>query len=350
MEGTMTKPTPVRHVIKQMELDEVSLVDVPASPGARVLLYKQDKALAKVGAALAETLGWTADRVSKYLGDVSPADATTSAKDFATTIAENEARDKAYEATEGLNRLLWALADSIRSIYTDDKVTDKEAAVDTSLAQFTAAVKETGVKKMTKFETCKDCPTAAECGKAGACANEKDKTNMEKNLTPEVLESAIVKMLNDPNSVVAKAIAKAREDGAAEKEKAMSDRVTKAETLVTELVTKREDEARLAKATTLVAGLPNITAVDLSAVLAKMDAETLPKFEAMLNSVRELVKSATAPTGAGGRTVANAGTSELDTAVNKLMTADPGLTRPQAMVKALDANPKLYDSVGATSA
>lgn len=96
--------------IRQLKVLEGSLVDNPANPGARVLLYKNADDLAK------------------------------DAKTFNETVEEQNAEDLVDEAMRGIHRSIWALRQSITSIMSDDEVDDRPALINQSVDQFRAAM------------------------------------------------------------------------------------------------------------------------------------------------------------------------------------------------------------------
>lgn len=123
------------HRLKNVVLNEVSLVGKGDNPGAHVLLLKTRKEEIRdfekeYDGDNKNTLlkQWYNDNVSTILKDSS-----CNAETFDEIVQDKELRDKIWD-------MIWTLQDSISSIVNDDEVADKEALTNTTVGQFQQAV------------------------------------------------------------------------------------------------------------------------------------------------------------------------------------------------------------------
>jgi hypothetical protein len=100
---------PKRQRLTKLRLDEISLVDVPANPGAEILIAKRDEAQAMT---------------------------------FDEALRDTTARERMWRAMEGFNDALSALRRSVETIIEDPGVTDKAAAIRDSAEQFHARLND----------------------------------------------------------------------------------------------------------------------------------------------------------------------------------------------------------------
>lgn len=112
---------------------EVSLVDKPANPGARIVLHKTaDKPAPDVHPEGVLKTGL----MEMFKGD-------DGAQSFTDALAENEARERAWKAQEELWKLFDALRESLTSIACDTSLVpaEKLKQIETSVDQFVTAIR-----------------------------------------------------------------------------------------------------------------------------------------------------------------------------------------------------------------
>lgn len=131
------------HTLKGLRIHEVSLVDSPANPGAVTLLYKRKEPAVAVAdktkpAQKAASEG-ALDRLLTRLGIVKRTPAPALDPD---TYAD--------AATTSIDKATAALTTSIASILADATVTDKDAAVKKSMAEFRAYLGESVTDQIEK--------------------------------------------------------------------------------------------------------------------------------------------------------------------------------------------------------
>lgn len=183
-----------RRVMKEFRLDEISAVDRPAQAGARMTIMKRDYSqeqrdkMAESGKALpdgsfpianiadlknaihafgragdkakakahiiarAKALdasdqlpeNWTASKAAEIAKAYVERSADAGAQDFKTLLAQNEQRERYWEAHEEIYPMLEALGDSVRSIVADMRLSAsaKEAMIRAGLDDFIVAVKD----------------------------------------------------------------------------------------------------------------------------------------------------------------------------------------------------------------
>lgn len=120
--------------LTNLRVSEISLVDRPANPGARVLLHKRAAEAVpysprkdKLGAVIADAL--------RKMG-IAKADADASARDFDAVLEGIEAREYAAGCMDEIEEAVCALRCSVQEIMCDDAISDKGSAVATSFKQF----------------------------------------------------------------------------------------------------------------------------------------------------------------------------------------------------------------------
>jgi predicted RNase H-like HicB family nuclease len=134
-------------ILRNIVLDEVSLVDRPANPGAEVLLTK---------AEAPPQGGWIANLWKRAF----PADGVTKYVSFDAAYSEGETKERANEMLEEVQECCMALQDSIRSILEDDEISDRGAALDETFAQFQDAIQGLTTEAMEKAFTASAAPDA----------------------------------------------------------------------------------------------------------------------------------------------------------------------------------------------
>jgi hypothetical protein len=339
-------------LLKDMQLDEISLVDEPASPGARVALFKR-----RASDQFAETANPYHD-VRKALVDdgipdvglfafddaIQKAAPKLKARDFDEVIAEDEAVQEAYEATRELQTMVYALGTSIREIFTDPAIKDTTAAVEETVQQFVAAVQdelsngeepdpETELEKAMK--PCADCAEPKVCKEKGACAM--SDVNKNDEAIQKRIDEAVAKAKAEATEAISKANASAAE--AIAKANGQIEEINKERA-------ERADAERLAKAKTLVDGLPGMDAEVVAKSLKEISAEGAAALEKTLNAAREALKLASVTKQIGADATGGGKDGDANSSIAKaaavIKAAQPTLTTAQAIAKALDANPELY--------
>lgn len=326
----MTEPA-MAAVLQDMVLDEISLVDDPASPGATVALFKRRDT---------QTVQQTADAVQKVIEDECGDEAAgefakamdamvggyeAHAQTFAEIADEHERRSAANEALEGVNRSIWALGDSLRSIWGDDDVEDKGALARESIEQFLAALAA-------------ELPAAEADGKQEKRAMT---TPAVTTVTKSQMDEAITKAVDA-------AVAKAKADT----EAGFTAEIVKRDTEIAALKEARAAEERLVKAKAMCEGVPGTDPLKLADLLKSASEEGVKTLEATLAAARESHKVAKTfqPIGSDAQAVTKSISEKIDTATDAVLKANPGFSRQKAMDAALLADPSLYGEYKAAHA
>lgn len=311
-------------LLENLVLDEVSMVPDGASPGATIVIFKsRDQRVEELRKALLDTGGALA--VAKLNSALAKA-AEMTAETFAEIDDGREEQDK-------INRMVWSLGDSLRSIYADKSVEDKAALAEKSVQEFLAAVREClGAK--------------AEVEKTGGSA-----MSQSAALTQE----QITKQINDAVAEATKTITKAAEereaairkeasDLVAKAQKEAADAVTKSNEAVAKMAEERAQEQRIAKANQMIDGVPGFTAEGVALILKSGDEATVKALEASIAAIKKSLADAKLfqPVGAGGAGVSTDTDTAIAKAAEEVRKANPNLTPQQAVDKALQNDPALY--------
>lgn len=364
----MPKPAVRKNRLTNLRVNEVSLVDNPANPAARVVLAKRapdvgvegDDAADDVEKMAGEKLnggmsstGSIKPRSAVVNGKCSSCGATAiagkcpecslglkkSADDddqsddsgdddeldggdvekVASTFAGNVAGDNLYRYTS-------ALRDSIASILTDADVTDKAGMISTTIGQFTDAVMASVGPALTIADSGATGASGSfgAVGKSGTSTTQHSETDMDNKNTDAAVETAVAKAISGYSEKL-EAVTKANADLTAEL--ARRDRVTKAKALIGNAPL---DEAMVVE-------------------LLEKAGETGEAFVA--KTVAQLKAATTAghifdEIGKSSGTPDNSPESQLTAAANDIITKSAGkLTREQAYGQAIVANPHLYDAL-----
>ena len=335
--------------LKDMRLDEISLVDEPASPGARVALFKR-----RGQDAVAETAN-AINFVKAAFAEAELPAAAFSAFDAALTAAfagmivqkgdriEFDPAHAEVANLPGIARLVKGTGESLRTIFLDPDVTDPDALVRTTTTQLVAAVDEVikanGKEPGNGFKPCADCKDREVCKTKGACAMSDKDNDIQKRIDDAV------------SKAVGEAVAKAKEEAAAEVKKAREEAaaaIAKANEQIAAINEKAADAERLAKAKTLVAGVPGVTAEFVAKQLKGMTPEEAADFEKGLASLREQAKLGKITKEIGGSGAGEGAAASASEAIAKaaaeIRKSNPKLTNAQAVDKALVENPSLYEA------
>lgn len=310
-----------------LRVDEVSLVDEPANPGAKVAFFKrkEDKPMNKFSAWIAKHLGKAA------------ADELASIKKDAQSFDDIEMGNEAREAS-------WNLQQSICSIIEDESLdmAAKTAKIDETITQFKAALSQEQLEQT-------GAGNSAGNGTSVVASTMKS-TKGDKDMTPEELkksiDGAVAEAMAKAKSETAEAIAKAKAeaDEAIAKAKAeASAEVAKANDAVAKMIAERADEARLTKAKSMVEGVAGFTAEQVAGMLKSMDDKQAEELEKSLKALKSVAKTnrifseAGAPVGKSGSAY-----QQLEQKAAELIAHEPKLSKAQAMKRVTKSNPELY--------
>lgn len=118
--------------LHNLQLHEVSLVDRPANPGARIVLFKRDQDMASLEAVVES--GPDGVWFLKFI------DLVKDARSFSETLEAFEAREEAFGVIDKAFTLASVLAESVQSILDDPEATNKRSLIARSVKQFRSAV------------------------------------------------------------------------------------------------------------------------------------------------------------------------------------------------------------------
>lgn len=336
-----TKPAVKRHHLSGIELDEISMVDRPANPGARLALFKRDGDVTDTAAA-----------VEAILKD---------AKSFNEIWLATDIEEEWWKLSS-------ALRNSISSILQDVGVPNKKAAILTSINQFAVAVVgevDDSVAKGSAMTTnTEDTISKADHDKTVADLQSKlakAETDVKVAALPvehrkhfdglgdaakadflakdESGRAAIVKAANEPPDHIAKAmadLAKANDE--------LKARLDKAEG-------EKRDAAALAKAKEIL-GDAGGNAEELATVIKGLDETGVTALAKQFEATRTFMKFAGGkpafqPVGktATGQQTEGVAKSSLAGKVDELRKSEPKLSKEQAEARVLETNPELYDQL-----
>lgn len=228
--------------LQNVSLDEVSLVDEPASPNADILLAKSKA-------------GKLTMKFSELLKTFS----------LKKALSMNEAK-RAGEVQESV----WALNTSLNSILSDESLDDgaKASKIQESIDQFLALISNPqGEDDMSKAMTVEEKAKAYDDMKA-------KETEANKALGSEDMKKAL-----------------AEKDTLANENAELKKRLAEQEAKVAEVIEKQEGETRLAKARDIVKDVPAVKAEDMAKVLKGMTAEQQETLQAIVKTLGEQVKA-----------------------------------------------------------
>ena len=333
----MKKPTR----LTKLSLDEVSLVDNPASPGASVLFSKRH--------------------------DGSPALFVDAMAAQADRRRSNEALDAMWDAQN-------ALRDSIESIIAcDDQGIDRSALITETIGQFAARIQQiaptlTALAKA--LENGDLIPASAGTPHPSELWKEYDMTVEELAKKLEAAEASMVELTKRATAAEASlvTITKERDEAIAKAGgtadpmvdvlkgadpavvalfKAQEDRLARSELAITKASEAAEDSVMVAKVSATMAALPGVVPDEFAPVLRRITkgataADTAALFGVLENADAAVKAGLLRPIGKAGAP-AGAGTAEaeLDTIAKGIMTAE-SLSFAKAYAAALARNPDLY--------
>lgn len=304
--------------LTKLDVDEVSLVDSPANPGAHVLLWKRKdgngdylarEALVKQVLAKLNLYGPGSDE----------------SKTFASMREDGENQE-----------LVSVLCQSLNNIIGDSESTPEEklALVETSLGEFLSALQD---------------------GDESGELPEGDMAMGKSKISNSSQEDDVTV---DPNKdKVDPAVAKAAQDVAAQEqiEKAMQplkkqlEDMTKALEASNVEISKQQEviakAERIEKAKAMVGDLASVNVDDVADMLKSLPVDQAEKLAGVLKAAGEQAKLATILETRGSNMVVKAGSavSIAKARSEELRKSDPKLTEQAAMTKVWANDPALYD-------
>lgn len=334
------KPAAKRHRLSGIELDEISMVDRPANPGARLALFKRDGDITDTAAA-----------VEAIVKD---------AKSFNEIWLATDIEEEWWKLSS-------ALRNSISSILQDDGVPNKKAAILTSINQFAVAVVgevDDSVAKGTTMDPKADTISKADHEKAlSDLRAELAKAQTDAKVAALLVEhrkhydslgdaakadflakdeagrAAIVKAASEPPDHIAKQMA-----DLAKANRELQERLDKADA-------EKRDAAALAKAKEIL-GEAGGSAEELAGVIKNLDEAGVAALAKQFEGQRTLLKFAGGkppfqPVGktATGQQTEGVAKSAFAAKVDEVRKADPKLSKEQAEARVLESNPELYDQL-----
>ncbi len=278
--------------LHKLNLNEISLVGDPASPGAKVVIAKSAKKF-----------------VDFLKAKISKAAITT---------------DEALVANE-LQDAMFALSRSLCSIVDDADLSlpEKMTMLAESTEQFLELVQTKGEGDMA--DKTKEEMAAEEKAKQDAAEAEKVKKAAEEKEKAEAVAKA-------------QAVEKQLED------------VRKQNADLLETVNKmkadKENEVRVQKSKDIAGLAAGVKQEDVAEILKGLNADQTAKFEAIIKTLGEQVKAGDL-FHAKGQSVAKAGSAQaiIDGKVEEIMKSNDKLTKEQAFDRVVKADPKLYDQL-----
>lgn len=341
--------------LKDPDITNVDLVDRPANPGARIMLFKRDNSADEPRGLL--------QRIAKKLGltdeDIGKSD------DQAETFDEAFSEESARRALDEMWMYTAAFQDSVRSIICDVAITDKQGMISGSLDQFTAAVLaavpgwlKTGmVTKAVLLDVARLKKMATEIQ---TCINENtkgDESKMEEVTKRSVEDQALIAKLEKEIADL-KAAAMFKKSEAPTNEDVlksltpevrkmfddMESRAKTAETVAKKTLDDESSKSFIAKA----AGYSNlgIKSDEFGAVLksiSEKDPESMAKLEAVLAAANEAVAKGdlfkeTGSARSGGKALGgNATWAKIqESAKNAITKAGTPMSEEQAVAKYLE--------------
>lgn len=335
------KPAAKRHRLSGIELDEISMVDRPANPGARLALFKRDGDITDTAAA-----------VEAIVKD---------AKSFNEIWLATDIEEEWWKLSS-------ALRNSISSILQDDGVPNKKAAIFTSINQFAVAVVgevDDSVAKGSAMTTkTEDTISKADHEKALSDLRAelaKAQSDIKVAALPvehrkhydglgdaakadflakdEAGRAAIVKAASEPPDHIAKQMA-----DLAKANRELQERLDKADA-------EKRDAAALAKAKEIL-GEAGGSAEELAGVIKSLDEAGVAALAKQFEGQRTLLKFAGGkpafqPVGktATAQQTEGVAKSAFAAKVDEVRKADPKLSKEQAEARVLESHPELYDAL-----
>lgn len=298
--------------ISKLRVNEVSLVDRPANPAARLVIAKRSDDIVDIDDLNDIEIPEGIDKM--MCADCGEKPAMKGSE----LCADCAKLHKALEYNAFLDL-------SIETIMNDESVApvEKRSMIEETISQY-----RDGVLALEKLDSPDATATNPVHGEQSMSENitKSEVEALLKGLSPEQT-AAVEKLLTARDTVLKTEIEKAQKDAKdAREEIAKRDRIAKAQSMVKNTSIKPEDVVKVLEAT-------NDNA-DVSAFVA----DTLAKLDTAIKAGRVLQELGDDHGEAVGKNV------EIDKAIESVLKADPKLSKEQAFAKALLANPQLYDS------
>lgn len=320
------------QMLTDMNIEEVSLVDDPANPGAKVLLWKRKNGgdmTKKDDSGLKASLLQVLQKFGMY-----------GAPEQATTFNDlDDGREK--------QEMIQVLSDSLVSIAGDTSLSDedKKSYMQQSVSEFLA---EIGSSQET------------EKGNADDPASMQTKGDMMKTIDLSTLskenKEQLLKQLQDEQAAAGSTGEPAgNEGGDAMKKEQIDEVVTKALEPVQKelkdaqaLIAKMNDEkaaaVRLEKAKDITKGLAGVDVEKVAEMLKGLDDAGQETLASVLKAASEQSKLATLLKTAGSDTAKPGSADEIaKSKADEIRKANPKLSEQQALAMAWEQNPGLYD-------
>lgn len=326
------------HLLKGLQVNEISLVDAPANPGALHILFKR-----KAPTMATKTDAGALERLLTRLGIGKKAPAAVDPDSYMD--AAGVTIDTATEA----------LGKSITSILADEKITDKGAEIAKSLAQFRSYAGDQVGEQIEK--AMRDVALATAVTKDDAMPTMEEMTaslaEMSKKLADT--EAELAKAKKEPPVVDDAAAAAAKKKKEAEAAMAKS---TEGMLFLAELKKSQDEAVELAKRVAVFEAERELEAMKKRVTLIganESQAETILKaskgdakaFEAVLDMVKAANAQAKAGAifkefgGAGHAAPEGSAKAEVDALASTLVKADPKLSLIHARVAVRKGNAEL---------
>lgn len=216
---------------------------------------------------------------------------------------------KSGDPMNPVQNFLNAIRDALHSVAVSN---DQRLNVDKALDEAAVALESTSLEE--PMAKCKEC--GADLDDAGKVKKEDE---VLKGATPAQVE----------------AIEKARAEAAAAIEKA------------NQLEAKEKHREAVAKSTVLLGQVPGASAEEFAKVLRHIPAEDMPILEAVMKAANAAVSEAELFNDLGTPGTRRAGVGEKLEAIATSLVKELGLTKSQAIAKALEIDPTLYEDSAA---
>lgn len=317
------------HELKNLTIEEVSLVDRPANPGAKVVLLKRARdADDKVGLLnkLAQALGLEIEGE----GDDMPKDVEKTLTDLGETVQKLQARLDLDAAIAKAERLFQAASSDTETALAalekthkdDDRVVDLRKRVDAAKASKTREIDEEAFQKA----------LPAVVRKAYEALPEADRAEFRKSYKPTadaatdpvaLVTAAVEKALGAENATLKATVARLERDN-----------------LVAKTTEEFKDLAPFVDLTEFVPAYLEVAKASADAAKAM-----LAPVKALAGQAQEHAHlfKAIGRDGAGPNTAVG----KIEAAVKKYQAEHAGVTKEQAEAAVLTADPSLYDAYNA---
>lgn len=318
------------HALKDMTVEEVSLVGAPANPGAVVLLAKnkdgehqRDGILKKIAELLQKSGLWgvsgseakTFDETAAMAQNQEKIDVLARALSDTNSDSEIEAGQRVTMMQQSLNEFMSAVGAPTQKSGESGKTTEDEEMTD--LAKMTVEQKEALLKSLNA-----------------------DKEQREKAAAEELAKSRGA-VLPDFSEAITKAVQAAVEP--------IAKQLTDAQAVIAKMTADKENAALIEKAAPLTKELTGVKAEDVAALMKNMDADGQEKLSGILKAAGEQAKVGrsrlfrSAGFSGGVPVVTKAEDIAKQRAAEIVTKSAGGMTEQQAIAKVYKDDPGLYE-------